>query len=334
MLRSEITQLRNYLWDEKIKKILRQMPIWRWNFNEITSSVWWIITWSRYKNWDFKDELNKKQVVSLCRFLVNEFSKKQILEITRNTKKSVWELIKENLDKKYDTILLEYIIVEAILKAKKYNKVDYVIKWDRILDFDLATDFTFCARWLNNEPIKFWTQLTVMKIEKREEKIRKMLDLKRKLESWVLDEKINDLSVKVRPDILCVLSLNWPISSEIWSWIKSLRKAFNNWKETDYSKNWIEPHISENINEEIFLLNNYLPIIIQTYLASLKYSLNNAQTEEIIFERKSYFIEITKDTRNDVYSVVFYKKVFEWEKKFIFSLDFTKSWYKWSKINY
>jgi hypothetical protein len=244
--------------------------------------------------------------------------------ITSEVKWKIEGVFEKNLN---DPKLFEYFIVDFLLRNIDKCKINYVLMWDTILDNKLATDFIFNINH-NWKPINFWTQLTTWNYKFIEKKAKKMIELRNKLGKW--DKKtIEDLSAKIQPNMLAMLSVNWAISKAYKEEKKIFWDTYKEWKDNWYSEWWPSKFLNQEIKEIFELINHFLPQMTNYFLLWLENNFESVKTKIIDFNWKKYFLKLNYIGEKDIFSIPLYEKWEWWEENFIFSMDFTQSRYSW-----
>lgn len=323
MLKWEITDFLSYLKGKDKDSLIFNFPCWKWSFDEVSLLVWWILCW--IKN---IDDIKLKHKVLATRFIATNFNlneaKRKMPLITSEVKWKIEGVFEKNLN---DPKLFEYFIVDFLLRNIDKCKINYVLMWDTILDNKLATDFIFNINH-NWKPINFWTQLTTWNYKFIEKKAKKMIELRNKLGKW--DKKtIEDLSAKIQPNMLAMLSVNWAISKAYKEEKKIFWDTYKEWKDNWYSEWWPSKFLNQEIKEIFELINHFLPQMTNYFLLWLENNFESVKTKIIDFNWKKYFLKLNYIGEKDIFSIPLYEKWEWWEENFIFSMDFTQSRYSW-----
>lgn len=323
MLKSEIQKFLSYLNNKNPSDLIFNFPHWKWAFDEVSLLVWWILCWIK----DI-DDIRLKHKILATKFITTNFdlneAKKKMPLIISEVKWKIEGVFEKNLN---DPKFFEYFIVDFLLRNIDKSKINYVLMWDTILDNKLATDFIFNINH-NWKPINFWTQLTTWNYNFIEKKVQKMIELRNKLEKW--DKKtIEDLSAKIQPNMLAMLSVNWAISKAYKEKKKIFWDAYKKWKDNWYSEWWPNQFLEQEIKEIFELINHFLPQMTNYFLLWLENNFESVKTKVINFNWKKYFLKLNYIEEKDIFSIPLYEKWDWWEENFIFSMDFTQSRHPW-----
>lgn len=306
----------------KVNRVMWKLPQSKDGvLDRVSSTVWWVLTWIP-KN---KESLNRGHKTLAARFATTNFILSDLMSISR-TPVHTRNIIKKLFEEMDDPILFEHFLVDFLSRNTDTNGMNYVLKWNRTLDNVLATDFTFSLNDSDGKSIKVGTQLTTCDYERRGFKKDKMMKLRDRLESWQADDLMNGMSARISPDVLALISVNGKIKESLHRWGAPFREAYKKWSNNGYPTWWPTIFLDEDIQDVFVLMNHFLPIMTTYFHTSSPSNFESIADQDITFLWKKYLLEFSYEKNTDISSVLIFDNE-AWQKKFIFSLDFTQSRY-------